>query len=149
MAAYALVEVTADPFATVRAVNRMRRAGFSLSVEAGGLVVTPASSLTDAQRAYLRDNKDALLALLADAETLATTLSTAGPAGLGWREGTPTDWTDIHLLAVGEVLYADGRMVSATNRRYSPESAPAVALGSEYHPADYAPEVEPQAEVAA
>lgn len=97
----------------------------------------------------MQANKAALLALLADAETLASALVQAGPAGLGWREWTPDDWTDIHLLAVGEVLYADGRMVSTLNRRYAAESAPTVELGPEYQPADCAPEIEPQAEKAA
>lgn len=139
----------ADPFSLVRALNRMRAAGFEIRAAGDLLQVSPIGRLTDPQRTYLQANKAALLALLADAETLASALVQAGPAGLGWREWTLDDWTDIHLLAVGEVLYADGRMVSTLNRRYAAESAPTVELGPEYQPADCAPEIEPQAEKAA
>ena len=149
MAAHALVEVTTEPFATVRAVNRMRRAGFSLSVEGGGLVVTPASSLTDAQRAFIGSHKPALVALLEDAEILHRALVDAGPAGLDWREGTPADWDDTRLLVAGEVLYSTGRMVNAHTRRYAAGYAPAIEVGPEYPPADCVPEIEPQAEKAA
>jgi hypothetical protein len=118
LAALALVEIaTLDPFATVRAWHRMRAAGFSLTVEGDGLVVTPASRLSERQRALLRAHKAALVQLLNDAETLARALIAAGPAGLGWREGTPADWADDRLLAAGEVLYGDGHMVDRHGRR--------------------------------
>ena len=153
-AAAKLETAAADPFATVRALNRMRAAGFALSVRADKLVVAPAESLTDDQRAYIRSHKAALVGLLSDAETIATALSIAGANGIAWREGTPADWPDDRLLAAGEVLYADGRMVSRKlknflnfrhsygagrmvsrlGRRYGPTSAPAIEIGPEYPP---------------
>ena len=140
-AATALVEVAADPFATVRALNRMRAAGFALSVRSDKLVVAPAESLTDPQRAYLRRHKPALVALLSDAETLRRALIEAGPAGLGWREGTPPDWSDDRLLAAGDVLYADGRMANRHGRRHEPRSATTIEIGPECRPAAEAPEI--------
>ena len=110
MIAAAKLETTApDPLATVLEWRRMVSAGFSLTVEGDGLVVAPASRLSDPQRAHLRAHKTALVELLRDAEVLHRALLAAGPAGLGWREGTSADWADGRLLAVGEVLYRDGR----------------------------------------
>lgn len=116
-----------DPFSLVRVFNRMRQAGFSLSVDGEDLVVKPAQTLTDTQRAYLRAHKAALVALLTDAERLAHVLEQAGADGLAWCEGTPTDWTPAYRLAVGEVLYADGRMVNRRGRCYSATVAPPMA----------------------
>lgn len=121
----------ADPMAPVRALNRMRAAGFSLSLDDGRLMVEPLSRLNDAQRSYLRSHKAALAALLNDAETLAAALQQAGPAGLAWREGTPGDWSDDRLLAAGEVLYADGRMVNRRERRYAAEAATRAGLSEQ------------------
>lgn len=75
MTAPALVKVTApDPMAAVRALNRMRAAGFSLALENDRLMVEPLSRLTDAQRAYLRAHKSALVALLnASSAAICTT----------------------------------------------------------------------------
>lgn len=140
-------EATApDPMALVRAMRRMQAAGFALSVEDGKLMVEPLSKLTDLQRAYLRTHRTELVALLADAETLAAALDRAGPAGLGWREGTPPEWPVGHLLAVGEVLYGDGRMVSRLGRCYSATVAPPLPR---FHDAPQTPEIEPRAAVAA
>lgn len=141
MAALALTETAADPFSAVRAWRRMRAAGFALSVEGDGLVVTPASGLSDSQRAYLRSHKAALVELLGDAETVYRALVEAGTAGLAWREGTPGDWSDDRLLVAGEVLYADGRMVNRKERRHGPTSAPAIEIGPEYPRAAEAPEI--------
>ena len=116
-----------DPMATVRLFKKTRLAGFTLMVEGGKLVVEPLSHLTDTQRAYLRAHKAALVALLTDAERLAHVLEQAGAAGLGWCEGMPTDWTPAYRLAVGEVLYADGRMVNRRGRCYSATVAPPMA----------------------
>lgn len=125
MTAPALVKVTyPDPMAAVRALNRMRAAGFTLELEIDRLMVEPLSRLTDAQRADIRAHKSALVALLQDAQTVYRALVQAGPAGLGWREGTPADWSDARLLAAGEVLYSDGRMVSVYGRSYLKEYAP-------------------------
>ena len=133
--------ITPDPFALVRGIRRMRAAGFAVEVENGGLVVESTLELSEPQRAFIGAHKPALLALLEDAEVLHHALVDAGPAGLGWREGTPADWTDIHLLAVGEVLYGDGRMMNAHGRRYAIERAPAIEVGPrEYQPADCVPE---------
>ena len=125
MTAPALVEApTADPMATVRALKRMKQAGFTLELENGRLMVEPLSRLTDPQRAYLRAHKPALVALLQDAETVHAALVKAGPAGLAWLEGTPADWTSARLLAADEVLYGSGRMVARWDRRYLREHAP-------------------------
>lgn len=125
MTAPALIEVTyPDPMAAVRALNRMRAAGFSLALENDRLMVEPLSRLTDAQRADIRAHKSALVALLQDAQTVYRALVQAGPAGLGWREGTPADWSDARLLAADEALYSDGRLTTRWDRRYLREHAP-------------------------
>ena len=118
---------TLEPMALVRAFNRMKQAGFSVGIDSADLVISPFSKLTDTQRTYLRAHKAALVALLTDAEHLAHTLEQAGAAGLGWCEGMPTDWTPAYRLAVGEVLYADGRMVNRLGRCYSATVAPPMA----------------------
>lgn len=118
--------VAADPFAAMRALNRMTRAGFALSVRVDRLIVAPADRLTEQQAAYIRANKAALVALLMDAEILHEYLVQAGPAGLAFHEGTPADWGDARLLAAGEVLYADGRMVNRADRRFLREHAPSI-----------------------
>lgn len=123
-AAVALVEIAADPFGLVRAMNRMSAARFALSVRDNRLVISPFSRLSEQQRGYLHANKAALVALLEDAETLHHALVVAGPAGLAWQAGTPADWSDDRLLASGEVLYGDRRMVSRHGRRFAAESAP-------------------------
>lgn len=124
MTAPALIEVAADPFVAMRALNRMRQAGFTMELDGTALVVSPADRLTDAQRAYIRAHKPALVALLQDAAVLHEALMQAGAAGLGWMEGTPADWTGERLLAAGEVLYGDGRMMSVYGRSYLKEHAP-------------------------
>ncbi|CDI01518.1 hypothetical protein BN873_150306 [Candidatus Competibacter denitrificans Run_A_D11] len=110
--------------ALVRAIQRMRQSGFCLALADQRLLVTPADRLNEDQDAYLRSHKGDLVALLQDADTLAALLEHAGSAGLGWREGTPPEWDDDYLLAVDEVLYGAGRMVSRLGRRYHRESAP-------------------------
>lgn len=145
-ATVALVEIAAaDPFALVRALNRMRAAGFALSVRNDRLAISPFSRLSDQQRAFIGSHKPALLALLEDAEILHHALVDAGPAGLDWREGTPADWDDMRLLVAGEVLYSTGRMVNAHGRRYAAGYAPAIEVGPEYPPADCVPETAPHA----
>lgn len=123
MTAAVKIEVN-DPFAAVRALNRLRTAGFALSLDAGRLLIKPISRLTDVQRAYLHTHKPALLALLMDAAELHAALKQAGTDGLAWREGTPAEWSDTRLLAAGEVLYSDGRMVNRQGRRYATQDAP-------------------------
>lgn len=119
-----VIEVTADPFTAVRALNRMRTAGFGLSLDAGRLLVKPVSRLTEPQRAFIRAHKPALVALLMDADTVYSALVQAGTAGLGWMEGTPYDWDNARLLAADEVLYAAGRIVTRNDRHYLRELAP-------------------------
>ena len=133
------LDTAPDPMALVRAWRRMRAAGFALSVEGDKLIVTPASGLTDPQRAYIRAHKGELVGLLEDAEILARALVEAGPAGLGWREGTPASWPVDRLMAAGEVLYQDKRMVNRMDRRYLATSAPAIKIGPECHPPAQAP----------
>ena len=136
MTALALIEANADPFAAMRAMNRMRTAGFSLRLAGDALQVSPADRLTEEQRRFIRANKPAMVALLMDAETIHAALVQAGAAGLAWMEGTPADWTGERLLAAGEVLYGDGRMMSVYGRRYLKEHAPPFEwAGDEERPA--------------
>lgn len=119
MTAPARIEVTADPFTAVRALNRMRTAGVVVELDGGTqLSVSADEPLTEAQRTELRIHKPALVALLTDAATVYSALVQAGAAGLAWHEGTPANWTGERLLAADEVLYGDGRMVNAHGRRY-------------------------------
>lgn len=123
-----------DSFAAVRALKRMRAAGFVLSVESDGLAIVPASRLSAEQRAFIASHKAELVSLLNDADTLLAVLQAAGATGLTWREGTPAEWPDTRLLAAGEVLYADGRMVSVCGRRYLPGAAPWLETAPEHDP---------------
>ena len=116
----------ADPMATVRALKRIRGAGFTMAVEDDRLVVEPLSNLSDAQRQFIRARKAALVALLQDAEAVYAALAQAGSSGLAWREGTPADWTGERLLAAQEVLYHDRRMVFADGRHYLRACAPPI-----------------------
>ena len=125
MTAPALIEApAADPMAAVRALKRIRAAGFTLELDGAALAVAPADRLTDPQRAYIRAHKPALVKLLIDAAVLHEALVQAGPAGLAWMEGTPADWTPARLLAADEVLYGNGRMVTRWDRQYLREHAP-------------------------
>ena len=64
MSAAVKIEVNADPFAAMRALNKMPP-GFAFEVAHGAaLMVEPASRLSDPQRAYIRAHRPALLALL-------------------------------------------------------------------------------------
>ena len=141
-----LESVNQDPLTAVRALNRMRTAGFVLSLEDGRLMVEPLSQLSEAQRTFIRTHKAALVELLIDAELLASAIERAGPSGLGWKEGTPDDWSDARLLAAGEALYSTGRMVSALGRRYTPACAPPLP---EFIPHVWTPETPAQTEMAA
>ena len=118
--------VDADPMATVRALKRIRGAGFTLTVDGNALVVAPTDSLSDAQRQFVRAHKAALVALLQDAEAVYASLAQAGSSGLAWREGTPADWTGERLLAAQEVLYHDRRMVFADGRHYLRACSPPI-----------------------
>ncbi len=105
-------------------LNDLRAAGFCFRADPDGrLTVAPANQLNEEQRSLIRQHKAALVQLL-DTETLLQAMTTAGPAGLAWREGTPTDWNDGRLLAAGEVLYQDRRMVNVLGRRYLATQAP-------------------------
>ena len=111
-----------DPFSLVRVFNRMRQAGFSLSVDGEDLVVKPAQTLTDTQRAYLRAHKGALVALLTDAETLAGLLDAAQAEGIS--EGLPLDWEPMRRLAALEILFSSRRVVYQLGRYYGAALAP-------------------------
>ncbi len=52
-------------------VARMKAAGFRLTVEAGRLVVEPASKLTEEQRAWIRAHRDELMVLVRQREAAA------------------------------------------------------------------------------
>mgnify|MGYP007095758244 FL=1 len=122
-----------DGMATVRALKRMIRAGFTLTVDGTALVVTPTDSLSDEQRQFIRAHKGTLVALLMDAEAVYAALAQTGSSGLAWREGTPADWTGERLLAAQEVLYHDRRMVFTDGRHYLRACAPPVV--------DFAPDI--------
>ena len=139
MTAPALIEANADPFAAMRAMNRMRVAGFALELDGPALVVSPADRLSEEQRRFIRANKPALAQLLMDGAVLHEALVQAGPAGLAWMEGTPADWTGERLLAAGEVLYGDGRMTSVYGRRYLKEHAPAFEWIEDAEAGEHAP----------
>lgn len=119
--------MNADAFALVRAYNRMKATGYMLALSDGKLIVQSDSELSKKQADFIANHKAALVALLTEAERLAHVLEQAGADGLAWCEGTPTDWTPTYRLAVGEVLYADGRMVNRLGRCYSATVAPPMA----------------------
>ena len=127
------IEVATDPMATVRALKRMRRHGFTLRWVGNDLAISPFSSLSDEQRQFIRAHKGTLVALLMDAETVYSALAQAGSSGLAWREGTPADWTGERLLAAQEVLYHDRRMVFTDGRHYLRACAPPIL--------DFAPDI--------
>lgn len=145
-AAPELAVLEPDPMALVRAINRMKAAGFAIRLEGGGLAVTPASRLTEAQRGFIRSRKADLVALLADADAYHRALLEAGSAGLGWREGTPGEWDDAYRLAVVGLLHLKGRTVNVLGRRYATGCAPPLP---EFVPAQGSPEIEPVGEVSA
>lgn len=108
------------------ALDSLRAAGFTFRADSTNrLIVAPSDRLSAEQRESIRQHKAALLRLL-DVETLLHALTTAGTAGLAWHEGTPPDWSDARLLAAGEVLYQDRRMVNVLGRRYLAAYAPRV-----------------------
>lgn len=125
MAAPAVVRLQpTDYMAALRALNRMRAAGFTLTVRDGRLIVTPADRLTTQQDAFLRVHKPALVALLNDAETLYAAHLQAGVTGLAGREGVPPDWTDSQWLAASQLLHSQRRIKTVLDRRYLRECAP-------------------------
>ena len=138
--------MSANPFVAVRIFNKMRTKGHSLRVEGGTLVVESAVDLSDEQAEFIRTHKAALVALLADAETLADALDTAGTAGLSWREGIPDDWDDDRAIAANEVLYRTHRQIFRLGRHYATAFAPP---RPDYSQATKAPEIAPVSEVAA
>ena len=141
-----LETITTDPFVLVCGLRRMRAAGFVVRESDGAIEISPFDSLSAKQLEWLRTHKAALVELLSDAELLASAIEHAGPHGLGWKEGTPEDWSDARLLAAGEVLYSTGRMVNALGRRYTPACAPSLP---EFIPHVWEPENPAQREEAA
>jgi len=67
-AALKLEPVARAPMALVRAIDRMRAAGFVLAIENGGLAISPASRLSDEQRDFIRAHKVDLVALIEKSE---------------------------------------------------------------------------------
>ena len=116
-----------DPFALVRAYNRMKTAGYTLTLSDQNLLVQSDFELSEKQADFITNHKVALVQLLTDAEALASALEQAGTAGLGWCEGTPPEWTPAYLTAVGEILYSQRRMANRLGRRYSVAVAPPMA----------------------
>ncbi len=60
--------------ATVRALKRMRRHGFTLRLVGNDLAISPFSSLSDAQRQFIRAHKVALVAWSGDMSQLSARL---------------------------------------------------------------------------
>ncbi|MCB1776814.1 MAG: hypothetical protein KDI50_05195 [Candidatus Competibacteraceae bacterium] len=110
-------ESPVDSMALVRLIRRMERAGFTLTAQGNDLAISPAG-LSEDQRAFIRQHKAALVALLSDVEVLHGALVAAGVTGLAWQEGTPSNWSDERLLAVCELLYDRGLIVYRHGRHY-------------------------------
>ena len=107
-------------------LETLNHQGVTVFAQGARLIVRPGNLLTANNETLIHEHKPELLrlVLLRDVETLLQALITAGPAGLNWREGTPNDWDDVRLLAAGEVLYQDRRMVNVLGRRYLTTQAP-------------------------
>lgn len=140
MTAPALIEVPTDSMATLRAMNRMRRAGFTLRLDGNALVVSPADNLSDPQRVFIRAHRPALLALLQDAAELHAALALAGNAGLDWREECPAGTMIVcwRLVKCSTATGAwstetDGGICESTRRRYRTRTGPRTGPG-EHHP---------------
>lgn len=131
-----------------RLLEKLCNQGITLFAQGAQLIVKPGDLLTANDETLIREHKTELMALarLRDAETVYRALVEAGPAGLAWREGTPPDWADDRLLAAGEVLYADGRMVNVLGRRYLTAQAPRLPdQWSDSHPPQTTPQTAPSA----
>ena len=51
-------------------ISRIREAGFTIGLMDGNLAISPASSLTDARRAWIKAHKDELVAALRSSESI-------------------------------------------------------------------------------
>lgn len=112
-----------DPFQVLRLYHQNRLTGFSLSVQAGRLLVEPLSGLAESQRAAIVAHKPALVELLADVATLSALLATAGAAGIaagepGW------DWERRYVAL--DVLIANGHARFVLGRHYAAAHAPVI-----------------------
>ncbi len=68
-------------------LQHLRGAGFTISpADGGGIRVTPAGALTDAQRQSIRDHRAALLALLTGAPTTTTDPAPDPLAAVAWTD---------------------------------------------------------------
>lgn len=101
---------------TFRAWQKMRNAGYSLSLRNDALAVEPVT-LSEQQKQFIVRAKNKFVRLLHDAKFVEDLVKEAGTAGLDWKQGTET-WEDARLLAANAVLYADGRMVNYDGIRY-------------------------------
>ena len=111
-------ESPVNSMALVRCIRRMACAGFTLTIQNNRLEVSP-FGLSEDQRAFIRQHKAALVALLNDVEILHGALVAAGVVGLAWQEGTPVEWRDERLLAVCELLYDRRLIVYRHGRHYA------------------------------
>lgn len=109
-----------------RLLETLNHQGLNLFAQGAQLIVKPGNLLTANDETLIRQHQPELLRLLRllDVETLLHALTTASTDGLAWHEGTPPDWSNDRLLAAGEVLYRDGRMVNVLGRRYLAAQAP-------------------------
>ena len=113
-----------DPFQVLRLYHQTRLTGFSLSVQAGRLLVEPLSGLAESQRAAIVAHKPALVALLADVATLSALLATAGAAGIAAGEPPGWDWERRYVAL--DVLIANGHARFVLGRHYAAAHAPVI-----------------------
>lgn len=109
-------EIEMTDIETFRAWQKMRNAGYSLSLRNDALAVEPAT-LNEQQKQFIVRAKDKFVRLLHDAKFVEELVKEAGTAGLDWKQGTET-WEDARLLAANAVLYATGRIVNYDGIRY-------------------------------
>ena len=96
------------PLATLRIFNRLKQAGFRLSISAGKLIVHPLSRLSDMQRAFLHAHRCALIGLLEDAAALAAALAEAGQDGIAEEALDGWGWGWERQFSASDVLIAQG-----------------------------------------
>lgn len=99
-----------------RAWQKMRNAGYSLSILNDALAVEPAT-LDERQQQFVMKVRDRFIQLLHDAKFVEGLVEEAGTSGLDWKHGTEM-WDDVRLLAANAVLYATNRIVNYDGIRY-------------------------------
>lgn len=101
---------------TFRAWQKMKNAGYSLSILNDALAVEPAT-LNERQQQFILKARDRFIQLLRDARFVEELIKEAGTSGLDWKQGTET-WDDVRLLAANEMLYSTNRIANYDGVRY-------------------------------